>query len=126
MNSFGDIPPLSWFCSLVEISLYINAVPKETDFCVMAGTIEKFYSGLLQGAVGGVLSMANCLPDLCCGCWNCMKPGIMRKRENGISMPGASVKIPREITGSPASRPPWTFRAIMVELKAIRRTEGLL
>jgi 4-hydroxy-2-oxoglutarate aldolase len=49
-----------------EISMYIDAVPKGVHFCVMAGTIEKFYSGLLVGAVGGVLSIANYLPDLCC------------------------------------------------------------
>jgi len=49
-----------------EISLYIDAVPKGADFHVMAGSIEKFYSGLTRGAVGGVLSIANYLPDLCC------------------------------------------------------------
>jgi 4-hydroxy-2-oxoglutarate aldolase len=49
-----------------EISMYIDAVPKGVHFYVMAGTIEKFYSGLLVGAVGGVLSIANYLPDLCC------------------------------------------------------------
>lgn len=49
-----------------EISLYLDAVPKGADFCVMSGSIEKFYSGLTRGAVGGVLSIANYLPDLCC------------------------------------------------------------
>lgn len=49
-----------------EISIYINAVPKGAHYCVMAGTIEKFYLGLMLGAVGGVLSMANYLPDMCC------------------------------------------------------------
>jgi 4-hydroxy-2-oxoglutarate aldolase len=49
-----------------DIALYIDAVPKGADFCVMAGSIEKFYDGLTKGAVGGVLSIANYLPDLCC------------------------------------------------------------
>ena len=49
-----------------DISLYVNAVPRGANYYVLAGTIEKFYQGLLVGAIGGVLSLANYLPALCC------------------------------------------------------------
>ena len=49
-----------------DITQYVNAVPPGADFSVLAGTIEKFYKGLLVGAVGGVLSIANYLPEMCC------------------------------------------------------------
>jgi 4-hydroxy-2-oxoglutarate aldolase len=49
-----------------DISIYVDAVPKGSNFCVLAGTINKLFAGLKVGAVGGVVSMANYLPDMCC------------------------------------------------------------
>lgn len=48
-----------------RMSAYIDAVPKGAEFYILAGSITKFYTGLLDGGVGGVLSMANYLPNLC-------------------------------------------------------------
>ncbi|MDK2878024.1 MAG: 4-hydroxy-2-oxoglutarate aldolase [Thermoanaerobacteraceae bacterium] len=49
-----------------NIENFINAVPKGAEFYVLSGSINKFLKGLQKGAIGGVLSMANYLPDLCC------------------------------------------------------------
>ncbi|MBD3391165.1 MAG: dihydrodipicolinate synthase family protein [Chitinivibrionales bacterium] len=49
-----------------EIAGYVNAVPDGVDFWVLAGTINKFSAGLRAGAIGGVLSMADYLPGICC------------------------------------------------------------
>ena len=49
-----------------DISVYVKAVPAGANFFVLAGTIEKFYKGLVVGAIGGVLSIANYLPEICC------------------------------------------------------------
>ncbi|MBA7536452.1 4-hydroxy-tetrahydrodipicolinate synthase [subsurface metagenome] len=49
-----------------DISIYVNAVPKGANFYVLAGTINKLYTGLKVGAIGGVVSMADYLPDMCC------------------------------------------------------------
>lgn len=49
-----------------DIVGYIMAVPKGVDFYILSGSITKFYKGLQKGAIGGVLSMANYLPDYCC------------------------------------------------------------
>jgi len=52
--------------SKADISTYTEAVPSGADFYVLAGTITKFFEGLEHGAIGGVLSIANYLPDECC------------------------------------------------------------
>ena len=49
-----------------DISIYVNAVPKGANFYVLAGTINKLYAGLKVGAIGGVVSMSDYLPDMCC------------------------------------------------------------
>ncbi len=51
--------------SAEPIETYCDAVPEDADFHVLAGTIKKFYRGLAAGAIGGVLSIADYLPDLC-------------------------------------------------------------
>jgi 4-hydroxy-2-oxoglutarate aldolase len=49
-----------------DIANYIKAVPKGADFHVLAGSVSKFLYALKNGAIGGVLSMANYFPQLCC------------------------------------------------------------
>ena len=49
-----------------DISIYVKAVPPGAEFAVLAGSINKFYDGLVKGAVGGVLSLADYLPQKCC------------------------------------------------------------
>ncbi len=49
-----------------DIAKYVKAVPQDAEFAVLAGTISKFYEGLVKGAVGGVLSLADYLPQKCC------------------------------------------------------------
>lgn len=50
-----------------NMSSYIKAITPGTEFYILAGTITKFYPGLLDGGVGGVLSMANYFPEFCVG-----------------------------------------------------------
>ncbi len=49
-----------------DIAGYVKAVPPGAEFHVLAGSVTKFLYGLRNGAVGGVLSMANYFPELCC------------------------------------------------------------
>ena len=37
-----------------------------TRFAVLAGSAEYFLPGLLMGACGGIISLANCFPEVCC------------------------------------------------------------
>jgi 4-hydroxy-2-oxoglutarate aldolase len=45
---------------------YLEALPDDSDFVIIAGNIKTFYTGLKAGAIGGVLSTASYLPDYCC------------------------------------------------------------
>jgi 4-hydroxy-2-oxoglutarate aldolase len=49
-----------------DISGYVKAAAGAKEFHVLAGSISKFYDGLLAGAIGGILSIANYLPEPCC------------------------------------------------------------
>lgn len=49
-----------------DIAIYVNAVPAGADFYLLAGSITKYYDALTKGAVGGVISMGNYFPELCC------------------------------------------------------------
>jgi 4-hydroxy-2-oxoglutarate aldolase len=49
-----------------DIADYIKAAPPGAEFFVLAGSVTKFFYGLSNGAIGGVLSMANYFPELCC------------------------------------------------------------
>lgn len=64
-----------------DISIYVNAVPKGANFSVLAGTINKFYKGLVAGAIGGVLSMANYTPDMCCELQELFESGRIEEAE---------------------------------------------
>jgi 4-hydroxy-2-oxoglutarate aldolase len=125
-----------------DISIYIDAVPKGADFCVMAGSIEKFYSGLLKGAVGGVLSIANYLPDLCCKLQELHEAGNQEEaRELDIYARGlsknaagnwgvAGVKAAMDLLGYHGGNPRNPLLPLCddakAELKAVLQKEGLL
>lgn len=47
-----------------NIEKYLSV--KDESFDVLAGSISNFYDGLVAGASGGVLSLANYLPEPCC------------------------------------------------------------
>ena len=108
----------------------------------MAGTIEKFYSGLLVGAVGGVLSIANYLPDLCCRLHELYEAGnheearkldlfARQLSKNAAGNYGvAGVKAAMDLLGYHGGKPrnpvlPFSDGA-KTALKAVLQREGLL
>ncbi|MCE5265174.1 MAG: dihydrodipicolinate synthase family protein [Deltaproteobacteria bacterium] len=125
-----------------DIAVYIDAVPKGADFCVMAGSIEKFYSGLLKGAIGGVLSIANYLPDLCCRLQELHEAGKRAEAEKldlyarGLSKNAAGnygvagVKAAMDLLGYRGGNPRNPLLPLADEarakLKAVLKQEGLL
>jgi 4-hydroxy-2-oxoglutarate aldolase len=52
--------------SSAGMSSYLEATADRAGFHVLAGSANFFYTALACGAAGGVLSLANCLPELCC------------------------------------------------------------
>ena len=125
-----------------DISVYINAIPNGADFCILAGSINKFYESLLAGAVGGVLSIANYLPDMCCQLYEVYLSG---DREEGqqkdkyvrsLSAQAAGkhgvpgVKAAMDLLGFFGGEPRIPLSALdekqVAELRGVLENEGLL
>lgn len=125
-----------------DISIYLKAVPSGADFYILAGTISKFYKSLLAGAVGGVLSMANYLPDMCCELYEIYLSGDTEKGQkkdeyvrqlssNAASKYGvAGVKAAMNLLGYFGGEPRIPLPALdekeVAELRAVLEGEGLL
>lgn len=62
-----------------NISKYLEV--KDENFDVLAGSITNFLEGLKAGASGGVLSMANYLPEACCLLYETFKQGNLEEAE---------------------------------------------
>ena len=45
---------------------FLNILDASEDFHVLAGSANFFYPSLHLGAIGGILSLANSFPDICC------------------------------------------------------------
>lgn len=63
-----------------NIEKYISLVEEEA-FGIIAGSIENFFAGLMKGAAGGVLSMANFLPEECCRIQALFEKGEVKQAE---------------------------------------------
>lgn len=77
-----------------NLSAYIlNAQP---GFYLLAGSANFFFTGLLMGAVGGVLSLADAFPEPCCKLYDL---GIAGKLEEGRELQFYLMKINQMVSG---------------------------
>ena len=67
------------------------------DFNVLAGSINSLFSGLLLGASGGVVSLANAFPDACCALAQEVESGSLAEAR-GLHM--RLVRLNRAVSGS--------------------------
>ena len=125
-----------------DISIYVNAVPRGANFYVLAGTINKLYAGLKIGAIGGVVSMADYLPAMCCKLQKLFESGKMEEaekldiyaRELSSNAAGkhevAGVKAAMDLLGYYGGNPRIPLLPLndqqKAELKAVLEKEGLL
>jgi 4-hydroxy-2-oxoglutarate aldolase len=58
---------------------YLNASRGVEDFCVIAGSANFFLTGLICGATGGILSLANGFPEKCCELYDAFKAGKIQE-----------------------------------------------
>jgi len=76
------------------IEKLLGSVPE--SFRVLSGTANTFVSALLNGAVGGVLSLANCLPGLALDVFNAFNAGDYPKL---IRLNKAMIRLNGDISG---------------------------
>ena len=125
-----------------DIAVYVKAVPEGADFFVLAGTIEKFYKGLVAGAVGGVLSIANYLPEMCCELYELFLAGRQAEAEKldahlrelssnaagkaGVAGVKAAMDVLHYFGGDPRIPVLPLTDKVKTDLKAVLAKEGLV
>ncbi len=79
-----------------NLSLYLQSA-RGKDFCLLAGSANFFFTGLLMGATGGVISLANAFPEVCVRLYDLgIAPGLTEGRELQLFL----LKINQLVSGS--------------------------
>jgi len=121
---------------------FLAELDPDDDFSVLAGGINFFYSSLHVGAIGGVLSLANVVPDACVEVYDLFMRGMYdraRELNAGLirlnqSISGAwgvaGVKAAMDLVGLRGGRPREPLTPVpaeaVVQIKQAMRTEGFL
>ena len=77
-----------------NLSAYILSA--NPGFCLLAGSANFFFTALLMGAVGGVLSLANAFPEPCCKLYEI---GVGGKLEEGRELQFYLMKVNQLVSG---------------------------
>jgi len=77
-----------------NLSAYL--VSAQPGFCVLAGSANFFFTGLIMGAVGGVLSLADVFPEPCC---NLYELGVAGKLKEGRDLQLQILKLNQMVSG---------------------------
>jgi len=78
---------------------YLNATRDLEGFYVLAGSINFFLTGLIFGAVGGIISLANAIPEVCCRLYQLYTDG---KMEEAIKLHMDLFQINGKVSGANA------------------------
>ena len=76
---------------------YLSASRGINDFHVIAGSANFFLTGLMCGATGGILSLANAFPGICCELYDCFIRGEIEK---AIELHFKVFKLNSKVSGS--------------------------
>ncbi len=121
---------------------YLSVTKDNDTFHMVAGSANFFYTALVCGASGGVLSLANCLPDKCCKLYQSFIEGKVEEAQHlhfrifalNRTVSGragvAAVKAAMDLMGYHGGAPRKPFVALDESAKeSIRKTfqkEGIL
>jgi len=76
---------------------FLAEIDPDEDFSVLAGSIDSFYSSLHLGASGGVLSLANVVPEACVEVYNLFLQGMYdRARELSAGL----IRLNQSVSGA--------------------------
>jgi 4-hydroxy-2-oxoglutarate aldolase len=119
---------------------YLSALDPSEDFVVLAGSANFFYPSLHMGAVGGIISLANALPEPCCrlhelfiqGNYKSARDLHFRLSRLNAAISGttgvAGVKAAMDVTGFKGGAPRHPLKPVSGEdkarIRAAIQTEG--
>jgi len=78
---------------------FLAQLAQDASFSVLAGSASFFYPSLLLGAAGGVLSMANYLPDPCCELYRLTRDGSRGSLRRAAALHRTIVRINSAVSG---------------------------
>ncbi|MCL5072992.1 MAG: dihydrodipicolinate synthase family protein [Actinobacteria bacterium] len=76
---------------------FLSATRKVADFHVIAGSANFFLTSLMYGATGGILSLANAFPEICCELYSKFVEG---KVKEAIDLHFRIFKLNSKVSGS--------------------------
>lgn len=77
-----------------SIDNYLLSCP--ADFAILAGSANYMVSAMLNGALGGIVSLANVFPDECCKLWQLI---ATKQYEEGFAYNMKILKLSRSVSG---------------------------
>ncbi|MDR2379282.1 MAG: dihydrodipicolinate synthase family protein [Bifidobacteriaceae bacterium] len=75
---------------------YLDAIGRDQDFAVLAGSIATLATCLVHGGTGGVVSVANFLPNECAAAWQAYRDG---RTEQALRLIRALRRVSGETSG---------------------------
>jgi 4-hydroxy-2-oxoglutarate aldolase len=140
LSGHGNIVGVKDSSNAASIDNYLFACPE--DFAILAGSANYMVSAMLNGALGGILSLGNIFPDECWKLWNMIATkqydeGFAYNRKilrvsNGVSGKGgvSAVKAAMDLNGLIGGFPRRPLLPLAQqardELKAKLQAEGML
>jgi 4-hydroxy-2-oxoglutarate aldolase len=77
-----------------SIDNYLLSCP--ADFAILAGSANYMVSAMLNGALGGIVSLANVFPDECCKLWHLI---ATKQYEEGFAYNKKILRLSRSVSG---------------------------
>lgn len=94
LAAHGNIVGVKDSSSAASIDDYLMSCPE--DFAILAGSVNYMVSAMLNGALGGIISLGNAFPDECWKLWHLI---ATKQYEEGIAYNKKIVKVSRSVSG---------------------------
>jgi 4-hydroxy-2-oxoglutarate aldolase len=94
LAAHGNIVGVKDSSNAASIEDYLLACPE--DFAVLAGSINYMVSAMLNGALGGIISLGNAFPDPCWKLWHLI---ATKQYDEGFALNKKIVRVSRSVSG---------------------------
>jgi 4-hydroxy-2-oxoglutarate aldolase len=94
LSAHGNIVGVKDSSNAASIEDYLISCPE--DFAILAGSVNYMVSAMLNGALGGIISLGNAFPDACWKLWHLI---ATKQYEEGFAYNKKIVKVSRSVSG---------------------------
>ena len=94
LSAHGNIVGVKDSSNAASIEDYLLSCPE--DFSILAGSVNYMVSAMLNGALGGIISLGNAFPDACWKLWHLI---ATKQYDEGFAYNKKIVKVSRSVSG---------------------------